>query len=104
MPYEYSDAGKNAPDEVREAIENFHEESEDLKSTTPLLYYLLGDGTPPYKMSKTDSAYQDKPKQGRNCANCLFLYHQPLRSQNICSKIRGKVDPNAWCKFWKGLE
>ena len=99
--YKYPNAGKKAPKEVKKAIKNFHNESKYLKNKKPLLYYLLGDGTSPYKMSKFDSNYQNEPKEKQKCENCKFLYYQPLRENYICSQIRGKVEPEGWCRLWK---
>ena len=53
--FSYDEAGKNASEHVRQAIAEFHKLPDDVKKSTPLLYFILGSGTPEYKMSREDS-------------------------------------------------
>jgi hypothetical protein len=101
--YEYPFAGgRKAPPEVQAAVERFRLLPESEKEKLPLLYWLLGEGTPPYKMSRIDSKYTVlSPVAGQNCANCIFTYLQPKRNVYICSQIAGTILPEAWCRLWR---
>lgn len=70
------------------------------KSQIPLLYTLLGSGTPPLKMSKEDSAYQLRPVGSQRCGNCSSSYQNVVCGDTICSQIEGKIEPDAWCRVW----
>lgn len=99
--YDYPDAGINASECIKQKIEEFRALPEHLKEEEPLLYYLLGSGTPPYKMSKEDSLYADVSNvEGQYCINCIYSYYQPLRKVLICSQIRGAILKEGWCKLW----
>jgi hypothetical protein len=43
------------------------------------------------KMSKADAKYQDTPKDGQKCSDCV--YFQPPKS---CAVVEGDVSPNGW--------
>ncbi len=47
------------------------------------------------KMSQTDAEYQDRPKNGLDCAACS-LFRPPLS----CEVVEGEISPNGWCKFF----
>lgn len=88
--------------EVKEAVERFREMNPEERDTNILLYWLLGSGTPPYKMSQEDAQYSDNTgTQEQACANCEFLYQKVTTGEYICSQIRGKVRPEGWCNQWK---
>jgi len=47
------------------------------------------------KMSQTAVAYQDTPKDGRQCDGCsLFV------APNACKSVDGAISPKGWCKIW----
>lgn len=98
--YKYSKAYKNARDKVKEAIEEFRNLSKEEKQDIPLLYWLLGTGTPAYKMSKVDAAYQSKPRGHQKCGNCEFAYKKLANDKFICSWMRGKIELDGWCRLW----
>lgn len=99
----YPKAGRNAPPEVQAAIERFRMIPPAEKANVPLLYWLLGDSTPAYKMSKEDSAYQSPtPVVGQTCGNCRFAYRNVVGKFFICSQIDGRIAPEAWCRLWRG--
>ena len=98
--YVYPKAGLNANPLVKKAINQFRSLPNELKSQKPLLYWLLGSGTPPYKMSKKDSHYQGKPFRGQNCGNCRFTFMRLVNKELICSQIAGNVELDHWCKLW----
>lgn len=95
----YPDAGEDAPPGVQQEIDRFRSMPPEDRDR-PLLYYLLGEGTPDYKMSKEDAEYQEEPKGDQKCGNCEFAYKKVVRNQFICSKVEGDIKPEAWCKFW----
>jgi hypothetical protein len=101
--HNYENAGENAPAGVRQEIENYKKLPLEQKENLPLLYYLLGSGTPPYKMATEDADYTAKSSvQAQTCANCEYFYHKPARGQRyICSQIQGLVKPSGWCRLWK---
>lgn len=108
----YLDAGKDAPDVIKSAIEQFRNLSPEERAKQPLLWWLLGEGTPNYKMSKEDSQYVDKSTvDGQFCKNCKFLYKRIDGGKYICSQInendepsKGEVKLAGWCRLWKPME
>ena len=96
---DYPKAGENAQPEIKTAIKRWHELKD--KPDEPLLYWLLGSGTPPYKMSKKDSEYGEERK-GQRCGNCKFAYKKVIKDRIICSQISGEIKPEMWCRLWKG--
>lgn len=99
---QYKEAYEKAPAETKKAIERFMSKPEKLRSMKPLLYFVLGSGTPPYKMSKKDSLYVDKSVKKQNCGNCIFTYIKYVDKKPICSQIRGTIKLGGWCKLWEG--
>ena len=98
--YQYPKAGINANGYVQMAIEQFRSLPDDVKKNKPLLYWLLGSGTPPYKMTKKDSKYMGKPYRGQNCGNCRFTFMRWVNKELICSQIQGNIELDHWCKLW----
>ena len=99
--FSYDEAGKNASPAVQQAIAEFHKLPDDVKKNTPLLYYILGSGTPPYKMKQEDSEYTDKSSDSSTtCANCEFSYQKVISKKYICSQIRDEIQPAGWCNQW----
>lgn len=100
--YNYPNAGNNAPWPVVLAIKYYLSKiPESVKKTKPLLYWLLGSGTPEYKMSPEDAHYQ-KAEGDQRCGNCEFAYSKIARPHiKICSQIRGQIDESYWCKLWQ---
>jgi hypothetical protein len=70
------------------------------KTQIPLLYYLLGTGTGPFKMSKQDAAYQSAPVHKQSCRTCSSCYEQVVTSDVICSQIEGAIELDGWCRLW----
>tara|TARA_Y100000310_G_C20351248_1_gene654465 strand:+ start:40 stop:423 length:384 start_codon:yes stop_codon:yes gene_type:complete len=104
--HEYPKAGVpgKAQPGVVEAVEEFRELPPKVQSRLPLLYWLLGDGTSPYKMSKEDAAYGPPPPEKRSevCGNCRFAYARVINGQLICSQVDGQISYPAWCRLWRG--
>jgi len=99
--YRYPEAGKNAHPEVQKLIEEYRALPNAEKSKKPLLYWLLGSGTPPYKMSKDDSEYSDEADTDSQCGNCKFIYYGLETKNYICSQISGPIRKEGTCKLWK---
>ena len=99
---QYLEAYEKAPKETKDAIRKFMELPKKVRDNKPLLYYILGSGTPPYKMSKKDSFYTDFSVKKQNCANCIFTYIKYVDKKPICSQIRGTIKLSGWCKLWEG--
>ncbi len=100
-PYYYPDVGNKAPPGVRQAIRRFRREPLSLRSRIPLLYYLLGSGTPPYKMSAEESAYVPMTNSRRRCGNCQYAYQHVGTGRFICSQIAGDIRLEGTCRLWK---
>ena len=99
---QYQEAYDKAPKETKRVIESFQRETKALRDKKPLLYYILGSGTPPYKMSKEDSKYVDTASGKQNCGNCIFTFQNYVKKTYICSQIRGTIKLGGWCKLWVG--
>lgn len=98
----YSDVPENAQPEVKKAIERWRNLPIEERKDQVLLWWLLGSGTPPYKMPPKDALYVDESKNNNsNCGNCEYLYIKTSNGHHICSQISGDVNPNGWCKLWK---
>jgi hypothetical protein len=105
--YEYDSVERDAEPqpEVKQAVERFRDMDPSERDTNVLLWWLLGSGTPPYKMSQEDSQYSDTAGTAEEaCANCDFLYQKVTTGEYICSQIRGKVRPGGWCNLWAPAE
>jgi hypothetical protein len=98
----YPDAGVNAPEPIKQLIDRFRALPEDERDNKPLLYWLLGSGTPHYKMSKYDSKYTGHSQvEDETCENCQFIYYGLARKRFICSQISGPIEKEGWCRLWK---
>jgi len=92
---------------VKTEIAKFAKLPQHVQDQIPLLYWLLNEGTPPYKMDHYDSEYTDGPTPvpGETCDNCRFAWENvDRRKLYICSQIRGTIAPKGWCKLWKKWE
>lgn len=97
---QYQEAYEKAPAETKRVIESFQQKPKSFRDKKPLLYYILGSGTPPYKMGKKESAYVDEASGKQNCGNCIFAFKSVVKKTVICSQIRGTVKLAGWCKLW----
>ena len=98
--FKYPDAGTNAAPEVQAIIDNFHNLPSNAKASKPLLYYVLGSGTPPYKMDPTDAEYKDKSDAEQTCGNCDYAYEKSATGKVICSQISGAIELAGICRLW----
>lgn len=95
----YQDAYNAAPEATKAAI---LDALQDVDDDTPLLYAVLGSGTPPFKMPKEAADYRDEPDGGERCANCEFFY-VGADGDAICAKVRGGVRGAHWCRLWQSI-
>ena len=110
-------AGKFAPKDVQAFIERFRKAPEAKRGEKPLLYVILGDGTPAYKFSPIEVKYAedtteleegkggDEPgamayARGLTCSNCNSLYSHVTTDTLICDRVRGVVKRTGWCNRW----
>jgi len=102
---DYEEALKDSPIWVKQAYSEFNKLPVSIQNKTPFLYFLLGKGkgTPPFKMSKSDSNYKH-PSSNKDfiCGNCIFYYVNPVKDVKLCSQIRGLVKYDAICRLWIG--
>lgn len=104
--YLYSDVEERAGDdlqpEVLEAIEKFRAMPVDERASRPLLFWLLGTGTPPYKEDKDEAMYTDVASNPEHiCANCIHAYLQILTNKLICDHLEGEIAYEGWCRWWE---
>lgn len=100
-PFLYEGVEKTARPGVQEEIRKFRELSMEERSQIPLWAWLLGAGTPPFKMTKVEAAYVEESPYESNCANCRHAYTQHTSGVMICNWMRGEIKPEAWCRVWK---
>lgn len=50
----------------------------------------------PEKLSKSDAAYQESPKNDQQCSECTKF--QPPKG---CSVVSGDISPKGWCKLYE---
>ena len=43
------------------------------------------------KMSKADAKYQDTPKDGQKCSDCVYF-----QKPNKCAVVEGDISPEGW--------
>lgn len=97
----YPDAGgEDAQPEVQDAVERFRDLPLKERAKLPLLYWLLGSGTPELKFAKADVAYGLPQARNQTCENCVFAYAHLATGDLICSQVSGTIDPQKWCNRW----
>lgn len=47
------------------------------------------------KMAQTAVAYQETPKDGKQCDGCNFFV-----APNSCKLVDGEINPMGYCKLW----
>ena len=94
----------DTPEEVVNWLHRLDADYNPSNESEALLYQLLGSGTPEWKMSKEDADYKDEPEGDAYCGNCEYAYYSNQSGRFICSKIRGKVDWEGWCRLWDHAE
>ncbi|RXJ80773.1 high-potential iron-sulfur protein [Arcobacter sp. F2176] len=87
-----------------------HESKENSKSLSSLLkrreffksitfLSLITFSTTPLhaKGSKEQFKYQDTPKNGKACKDCMHFEAET----NTCKIVKGSIDANGWCTLYK---
>lgn len=105
-PTERIDNHPDIPDvdtapEAKEFVDRLAREGYDGSTADDaLLYELLGTGTMPWKMSKEDADYVEEPVGGAYCGNCKYAWYSNQTGKLVCSKMRGYIEYDAWCRLW----
>jgi hypothetical protein len=47
------------------------------------------------KMTKEATKYQDTPKDGLKCKDCVYF-----QSPAACGLVEGKISPDGWCSLY----
>ena len=47
------------------------------------------------KMTKEATKYQDSPKDGHKCKDCVYF-----QAPSGCAMVEGKVSPDGWCNLF----
>lgn len=47
------------------------------------------------KQSKAESKYQDSPKDGQKCADCVYF-----QAPSACGVVEGPISANGWCVLY----
>ncbi len=101
LSFWYAKTGRNAPKLVQLCIAQFRQLPEGVRSRMPLLFWLLGSSTAPYKFTQPESGYGPAHDPVRTCGNCLSLYLHCGTNQLICSQVAGIVRVSDSCRHWK---
>ena len=98
--FSYKKAKKRLNPRLQPIIDDFLEEPEKIKQTTPLLYYILGTSTPVAKMDPIDAQYVSKSQtEGQTCGNCEFAFQKVATERYICSQIEPDIVLGGWCRL-----
>lgn len=100
-PYFYARTGRKAPKLVQLAIAQFRQLPLGVRSRVPLLFWLLGSSTAPFKFTQPEASYGPARDVQRTCGNCLSLYLHCGTNQLICSQVAGLVRASDSCRHWK---
>ena len=50
------------------------------------------------KAAKKDMHYQDKPKDGQDCDDCIhFIPGKSAKAMGTCQIVSGEISPKGWC-------
>lgn len=53
------------------------------------------------KMAKSAAKYQDKPKNGQDCAACrFFIAPSGGKKTGTCQLVEGDISPKGWCQLF----
>jgi hypothetical protein len=52
-------------------------------------------------MPKANVKYQDTPKDGKVCSNCVYyLPGASAKAKGACKIVAGDISPNGWCNMY----
>ena len=101
---EYAGALNESPVWIKIAFKAFLQLPNKVVLNKPFLYFVLGKGTPDFKMTKYTSDYGLSKEEDHHCSNCIYSYQNVVRNKFICSQIRGEIEPMKWCRLWRGAD
>jgi hypothetical protein len=55
------------------------------------------------EIAKNEVGYQDVPRRGRVCAQCVYFVFEPAANgvpQSRCKMVAGTINPAGWCEIW----
>lgn len=55
------------------------------------------------EIAKNEVGYQDVPRSGRVCAQCIYFVFEPSAGgvpQSRCKMVAGTINPAGWCEIW----
>lgn len=98
----FPNAGEKAQAEVKKAIARFRKLPESVRGKTSLWGWLLGEGTPDYKIAQPDVKYTDKSQtKGQYCGNCARIYDARSSGSAICDIATGDIKEGGECDRWE---
>lgn len=97
---DYRGAVERSPKWIRVSFKVFLQLPDRFVLNTPFLYFVLGQGTPAFKMEKNTADYGLSKVNGQSCGNCIYSYKNIVEEKNICSQVRGEIHARKWCKLW----
>jgi hypothetical protein len=54
------------------------------------------------KAKKSAMKYQDKPKDGKDCDDCIqFIPGKTAKSPGTCKVVEGPISPSGWCMVFQ---
>ena len=97
----FPEAGLRSPDEVRAAVWRFRQLPERVRALKPILYWLLGESTRPFKFSRDDVEYVEHPVNSQRCGSCWHAFHRVVTADKyVCEIVGGEIAPAHWCNRW----
>ena len=54
-------------------------------------------------ITKSQVGYQDIPRNGQVCAQCVYFIFKPASGatpQSRCKLVAGPISPAGWCQIW----
>ncbi len=55
------------------------------------------------EIAKNEVGYQDVPRSGHVCAQCVYFVFKPSVGglpQSRCKMVAGTINPAGWCEIW----
>ena len=55
------------------------------------------------EIAKNEVGYQDVPRSGHVCAQCVYFVFEPASggvSQSRCKMVAGTINQAGWCEIW----
>ena len=91
---------EDARPELVELLKAIDEDEDFDPLEMPVLFELLQDSAPSYKMPKYAVDYAEDDAGEQVCANCEYAY-RGMDGRMICSQVRGEIKGEAWCNLFE---